>query len=242
MPTPKANKNAVQKNRRSIFEVEAAVTANRAKAYAARSIVEENRAGILKNYTAAFMGNRQLANQNTDDVFRNRRAIISNIEATTPIEENYRESLLNEAGLEFLEHRANLNSAVLGVNEKMVAVNQLLIEINDSIMDANQSIVKFNEAQIQKNNKLLAGSLKPAKATSASNADRIKKNAAKAKSVQGAAVANSKKMDLMTKEMQKNRSKIEANAAKIMTRRESILKNAANIAKNQAKVAKIISP
>jgi hypothetical protein len=40
MPTPKANKNAVQKNRRSIFEVEAAVTANRAKAYADRYIVD----------------------------------------------------------------------------------------------------------------------------------------------------------------------------------------------------------
>ena len=110
MPAPKANKNAVPKNRRSIFEVEAAVTANRAKAYAATSIIEENQAGISKNYTAAFTGYRQLANQNTDDVFRNRKAIISNIEATTPIEENFRESLLNEAGLEFLEHRANLDS------------------------------------------------------------------------------------------------------------------------------------
>ena len=106
MATSKNNKAAVKKNRRSIFEVEAAVTANRAKAYAARSIVEENRAGILKNYTAAFMGNRQLANQNTDDVFRNRRAIISSIDADTAVEENYRDSLLNEATLEFLEHRA----------------------------------------------------------------------------------------------------------------------------------------
>ncbi len=242
MATAKSNKTAVQKNRRSIFEVEAAVTANRAKAYAARSIVEENRAGILKNYTAAFMGNRQLANQNTDDVFRNRRAVISSIEASTPIEENYRESLLNEATLEFLEHRAGLNSAVLGVNEKMVAVNKLLIEINDSIMAANESIVKFNESQIQKNNKLLAGALNPSKATPASNAERIKKNAARAKTVRSAALANSKKMDQMTKEMQKNRSKIEANAAKIMDRRASIQKNAANIAKNQAKVAKIIAP
>jgi hypothetical protein len=180
MANSKSNKSAIQKNRRSIFEVEAAVTANRAKAYAARSIVEENRAGILKNYTAAFMGNRQLANQNTDDVFRNRRAVISSVDAATPVEENFRESMLNEATLEFLEHRAALNGAVLGVNEKMVAVNQLLIEINDSIMVANEGIVKFNESQIQKNNKLIDGGLKAAKATPASNAERIKKNAARA--------------------------------------------------------------
>ena len=75
MATSATNRKNIKKNRRAIFEVEATVTSNRAKAYATRSIIEENRALILKNYTAAFMGNRQLANQNTDDVFRNRKAI-----------------------------------------------------------------------------------------------------------------------------------------------------------------------
>ena len=56
------NKKNIKKNRRTIFEVEGKVTANKSKAYASRSIIEENRALILKNYTAAFMGNRQLAN------------------------------------------------------------------------------------------------------------------------------------------------------------------------------------
>lgn len=242
MATSKSNKTAIKKNRRSIFEVEAAVTSNRAKAYAARSLVEENRAGILKNYTAAFLGNRQLANQNTDDVFRNRRAIISSIEPSTDVEENYKESLLNQATLEFLEHRSSLNASVLGVNEKMIAVNSLLIEINDAIMAANEGIVKFNESQIQSNNKLLDGSLNPSKATPASNAERIKKNAAKAKTVRVNADKNSKKMDQMTSQMQKNRTKIEANASKIMNRRDSIQKNASNIAKNRAKAAKMISP
>ena len=74
MATSATNRKNIKKNRRAIFEVEATVTSNRAKAYATRSIIEENRALILKNYTAAFMGNRQLANQNTDDVFRNRKA------------------------------------------------------------------------------------------------------------------------------------------------------------------------
>ena len=157
MATSAQNKIKIQKNRRAIFEVEAAVTSNRAKAYASRSIVEENRAGILKNYTAAFMGNRQLANQNTDDVFRNRKAILATLEADNDVEANYRESLINEANLDFLEHRSNLNSAVLNVNEKMVLVNQLLIDINSTIMKANEGIVKFNDGQIAQNNKLLDG-------------------------------------------------------------------------------------
>jgi hypothetical protein len=42
----------------------------------ARSVVEENHDSILKNYHAAFRGNRNLANANTDDLFRNRYAIL----------------------------------------------------------------------------------------------------------------------------------------------------------------------
>jgi hypothetical protein len=44
--------------------------------YMARSVVEENHDSILKNYHAAFRGNRNLANANTDDLFRNRYAIL----------------------------------------------------------------------------------------------------------------------------------------------------------------------
>ena len=127
MATSATNRKNIKKNRRTIFEVEATVTSNRAKAYATRSIIEENRALILKNYTAAFMGNRQLANQNTDDVFRNRKAIITTVDAENDVQQNFKESLTNEATLDFLEHRAELNGAVLSVNEKMIAVNQMLI-------------------------------------------------------------------------------------------------------------------
>jgi hypothetical protein len=42
----------------------------------ARAVVEENHASILRNYHAAFRGNRNLANSNTEDVFRNRYAIL----------------------------------------------------------------------------------------------------------------------------------------------------------------------
>ena len=107
MATPAQNKKNIQKNKRSIFEVEAKVAANRAKAYATRSLIEENRASILKNYTAAFMGNRQLANQNTDDIFRNRKAVLSNMPTKNEVEENFVQSMINEANLDFLEHRAD---------------------------------------------------------------------------------------------------------------------------------------
>ena len=41
---------------------------------------------ILSNYSAAFLGNRQLANSNTDEVFDNRNAILSNYKAKNEVE------------------------------------------------------------------------------------------------------------------------------------------------------------
>ena len=35
---------------------------------------------ILSNYSAAFMGNRQIANSNTDEIFENRHAILDNVD------------------------------------------------------------------------------------------------------------------------------------------------------------------
>ena len=122
MATAAQNKKNIKKNRRTIFEVEGKVTANKSKAYASRSIIEENRALILKNYTAAFMGNRQLANQNTDDIFRNRQAILSSMETSSDVEENFVASMINEANLDFLEHRDALNAADLSANDKKIAV------------------------------------------------------------------------------------------------------------------------
>ena len=241
MVTAAQNKKNIKKNRRTIFEVEGKVTSNKAKAYASRSIIEENRALILKNYTAAFMGNRQLANQNTDDIFRNRQAILSSMETSSDVEENFVASMINEANLDFLEHRASLNAAVLAANEKMIAVNSMLIEINDAIMAANEGIVRFNAKEIAKNTQILNGSLKLKSATPAKNAARVKKNAARGAAISRAATANSKKMDALTSSMQANRKRIEKNGEKIMQRRADIVKNATNIGKNQQRVAKAIS-
>ena len=164
------------KNRKALFGLECQVTANKTNAYATRSAIEENRALILKNYTAAFMGNRQLANQNTDDIFRNRRTILSSLDVQTDVERNYVESSLNEASIDYLEHRAELNASVLEVNKMMADVNARLIEINSRIMKSNESIVSFNSKNLSINSKILASGLSPKTATPASNAKRISKN------------------------------------------------------------------
>ena len=157
MATAASNRKNIMRNRKALFGLECQVTANKSKAYATRSAIEENRALILKNYTAAFMGNRQLANQNTDDIFRNRRTILSSLfDAQTDVQKNFVESSLNEASIDYLEHRAELNASVLEVNRMMAEVNAGLIEINSKIMKSNESIVVLIVEICSFNSKILA--------------------------------------------------------------------------------------
>ena len=212
----KVNKKNIQMNRRKVFEAEIAVSANRTNAYATRSMIEENRAMIMRNYMAAFMGNRQLANQNTDDIFRNRRAIISNIKTSNDKEDNFKESMLNEANIDYLDHRSSLNKAVLEVNDKMIEVNRMLIEINSMIMKSNEGIVSFNAKNLEINKKLITGGISAKNATPASNAKRVKNNSTKVAVIAKRAKGNQKTINQIMSAMSANRSNIQKNGEMIM--------------------------
>lgn len=241
MATAASNRKNIKRNRKSVFGLECQVTSNKSKAYATRSTIEENRALILKNYTAAFMGNRQLANQNTDDIFRNRKTILSNLDAENDVQRNYVESCLNEASIDYLEHRAALNASVLEVNQMMVDVNAKLIEINSRIMKSNESIVAFNSKNLAQNAKVLATGLSPRAATPATNARRIAKNKDRLGKILKVAKSNASTIVNLYKNASKNRALIEKNASGILVRRKSIEENQSKIAQNQGRVEKMMS-
>ena len=142
------NAEAIKENKKKIFHLDAEVMTNKAKIYESRSMIEENRLMILSNYSAAFMGNRQLANNNTDEIFGNRNAILSNYETNSDVELNFINAQKNKTSLDFLKHRSALNSAVLELSSEMAEINSKLIDVNRRIMEANQKIV---EAVIQVN-------------------------------------------------------------------------------------------
>lgn len=133
-----------------IFELEGSVNHNKAKAYLLRSKIAENAALINKNYNAAFLGNRQLANENTDAIFRNRIALFQALPANNDIERNYREAKINQAKLAFLDHRSALNAQVLSISQDMAAVNSQAIAVNRRVMEVNESIREKNSALIGK--------------------------------------------------------------------------------------------
>ncbi len=103
------NKETIKENRKRIFKLDAEVMTNKTMIYASRSMIEENRMMILSNYAAAFIGNRQIANSNTDEIFDNRQAILNNAETNSEVEENFIHSQKNRAALDFLKHRSELN-------------------------------------------------------------------------------------------------------------------------------------
>jgi hypothetical protein len=199
-------------------------------------MIEENRLMIMSNYSAAFMGNRQLANANTDEIFSNRNAILQNMDAQDEVQQNYIDAQTNRSNLDFLKHRSGLNASVLEVSKKMADINAQLVALNREIMDANKSIVEFNSTQISANSDMLGGSLSADSATPQSNADIIAGNIAL--------------MAELTKNISHNRGTIlavletsEMNAADLMKnkdeineRRVSIMENRKGIADNKAKI------
>ena len=234
MSKSKINARAIKENKKRIFKLDAEVMTNKANAYLSRAIIEENRMMILSNYSAAFLGNRQLANSNTDEVFDNRNAILSNYKAKTDVEENYINAQLNKASLDFLKHRSELNTALLKVSEEMATVNAKLIDINRKIMDANQSIVDFNAQQIATNKALIKGGLKPQKAKPASNAKIIKANRSAMASLEKNVKNNRKRMSDLMNKSEKNADALMQNKGLIKQRRKSALSNREKIIANKA--------
>ena len=139
---------SLSEEQKNISDIRTVVLSNKASLYQSRAMIEENRMMILSNYAAAFMGNRQLANHNTEEIFANRRAILESFETKNENEAESIRAKISNAELTFLHNRASLNTAVLSISEEMARINASLIKINNKIMEANEKIVAFNSVQI----------------------------------------------------------------------------------------------
>jgi len=231
------NQAAIRANKADLFELDSMVMNNKHGIYAERSMIEENRALIAKNYAAAFLGNRQEANTNTDEIFKNRKAILDGLPADTPVKVNFNNSMANEAKVDFLEHRSGLNSRVESVSEEMSKINALLIEVNHHIMENNAGIVAFNAKNIELNNKLLDGTISAADATPESNAARVKSNSERIAKIKGVAEANKGRIATLLEKVNANRVEILKNTDAIYQRRAEINANRVKMLGNAKKIS-----
>jgi len=241
MPTAENNAAHIAANRKAIFDIESEVAANRAAAYETRSLIADNAALLRKNYEAAFSGNRQLANYNTDAAFRNRYAVARNLPATTPAQVNFRESLTNEGRLEFLDHRSKLNARVLAVSQKLADINAKTIEAINDIMKGNEEIVAFNRGVIARNADLIEHGAKQAKdATPASNAAVIAGNRQLIDTIRARVAENRKHTEEVRAAAQANHTAILKASRAIYERRDEIKTNARRIRHNHSHIAEFI--
>ena len=177
MPVMDTKKNCkATKTEMTIFHAKSQVLANTALIHQSRSVIEEIRLMIISNYAAAFVGNRQLANTNTDEIYANKIEILSNMTAIEELQKNYLDAQVNKTKLDYLRHRSDLNTTTLSINEKMAAINTQLIAINDDIMETNKEIIAFNEKQIAVNEAMLEMSVTLESATSEKNEMTIVEN------------------------------------------------------------------
>ena len=235
------DKAKIQANRRKIFELEILINSNKTKVEVCRASIEQNYASIMRNYNAAYMGNHHLANQETDEILRNRLAIMSNMIAEQDVEINFRESMNNKAQLDFLEHKSSVNKTILEVNKQLTEINKKLIELNRMIMKKNEETLKFNTENLATNEKFLKGEFHPSKATEKDNKKRIDQNTKRCTKIEEMASDNQKRIIEINSRKQTNAIDIMKNSVQISERRERINDLQEKVNENQNSVAEMIS-
>ena len=117
--------------------------------YLIRAKIEQNLSLVISNISSSFMGNRQLANHNTDDVRYNLNKICSTKFDKTEV-------LPKLIQLKFLKHRQKLNKQLISNSAAMLDAVENLQEVHKKIMKTNEEIIKFNSEIINLSTKLLA--------------------------------------------------------------------------------------
>ena len=223
--TPNTQKDILLRSRKSIRALKKIVTDNKASLYQSRAIIEENRMMILSNYTANFMGNRQLINQNTDDVFSASETMLDALDPQTESESVAVEIFNQRASLDFLSHRSSLTSSVIQISEQMAEVNARLISINREIMETNNSIIAFNKKQIERNKGYSNNESVLHAATDEMNERLIDENNQKIEEINISATRNSEEIANLLHSSMENRSRLISNKDEISAARNSILEN-----------------
>ncbi len=141
----------VARNTRRAWDSEALVQFNVAQVQVARSIVEENVTDAMQSYTINAGGNRELIMRTTDDVYRNRMMMLTQLQPQNPQQALFQDSMITKTKLDYLHHRNHVNQemveiikemaaairAIGDVSERFYALNEMMVEHCDDVSDEN---------------------------------------------------------------------------------------------------------
>ena len=231
-----SNQNAanIRKNKRRIFDVECEVSTAYAELMLLVADIEENRALLTRNFTSAFNGNRAIAIDNVEDLYRCRMLMVDALDAKTEPDQNFKNAMTNSLRIDLLENRHVLNEKLREIASQMAEVNVLMTSLNQIVADANETIADQGAEMVSENAEWIDGELeKMFKAASpASNAKMVESNtervislAEKAHIAEQQAQAMVERVESETKSILDTGDDIAARRERIQADREKVLAN-----------------
>ena len=121
----------------------------KSKNYLLRSKIDQSIAITNSNLSASFLGNRQMANHNTDDI----KYCLNKI-----IEKNSTEPDVTKLNVDliFLKHRQKLNKRLTENSKILIAALEQLQLAHQRVMKTNEEIVKFNSSMLETTSEIIA--------------------------------------------------------------------------------------
>jgi len=121
----------------------------KSKNYLLRSKIDQSIAVTNSNLSASFLGNRQMANHNTDDIKYCLNKIIDKNSAEPDA------TKLN-VDLIFLKHRQKLNKRLVENSKILIAAIEQLQTAHQRVMRTNEEIVKFNSSMLETTSEIIS--------------------------------------------------------------------------------------
>ena len=237
------NEENIRKNKRHIFELECQASTSYAESLLLIADIEENRALLSRNFSAAFNGNRAIAVDNIEDLYRCRMLMVDALTAKTDVQQNFKSAMGNSLRIDLLENKFYLNEQLQAVAEQMVAINEMLTSLNEMIADSNENLADQGGEMVSENASWIDGEIdKMFKAASSdSNADLVKSNADRLESLTGKADVAAKSAGLTVKQMESETKSIIDNGDDIAARRARIQAEREKVVANQKRSSALMS-
>ncbi len=153
------NKKNIRKNKRHIFELECQASTAYAESMLLIADIEENRALLSRNFSAAFNGNRAIAVDNIEDLYRCRMLMVDALEAKTDIEQNFKSAMANKLRIDLLENKFSLNEKLREVASQMSTINELLVSLNKLVADSNEMLADQGAEMVSENAEWIDGDI-----------------------------------------------------------------------------------
>ena len=171
-------KNRAQRNKRLIFDAEAFVQYNVGLVSVARGRMDEALADATRLYTLASTSNRELIMRMTDDVYRNRAAIVEALEPASSEQTLFKTSTVNRSRIEYLDHRSKINRELIEAGDKIAEAMQLLKQAATSFADITDKMIEHCDDAADTNAEYFDGELikQMQSANEQANTERINEN------------------------------------------------------------------